>query len=210
MPTLSEIDELLPEGIGDIEEKETLSDITDSMSTEIGVAYSEGEDELDKINAQLKAVDTTSEFFEQEKVRERERRDRDRAQDIRERVVMGDAVEEKDRRWLDRYDARMVAGTPATDNDESVAASTDVQANGEAPSGETIQADTVAFTDQLEALTEESNSPAANIENTSIEDLDSIAADEHDDGEDLDSESADDLSGNIDWNDEDEADGTSN
>ncbi|RYZ75367.1 MAG: SMC-Scp complex subunit ScpB, partial [Proteobacteria bacterium] len=32
LPTLSEIDELLPEGIGEVEEKEKLSDITESLS----------------------------------------------------------------------------------------------------------------------------------------------------------------------------------
>ncbi len=104
LPTLGEIDELLPEGIGDEpEEKETLSDLTDQMSTELTASYSEGEEELNKIAEELKAVDTTSEFFEQEKVRERERKDRERAQDIRERLVLGDAVEDKDKRWLDRY-----------------------------------------------------------------------------------------------------------
>jgi segregation and condensation protein B len=46
LPTLSEIDEILPEGIGEEVEKETLSDLTDRMSTELTSSYSEGEDEL--------------------------------------------------------------------------------------------------------------------------------------------------------------------
>lgn len=133
LPTLSEIDELLPEGIGDVEEKETLSDITDSMSQEITTTYSEGEDELAKINQQLQAVDTTTEFFEQEKVRERERKDRERAQDIRERLVLGDAVEEKDKRWLDRYEAKLHATPVATE----------------------ASAEPAAIVGELEALTEE-------------------------------------------------------
>lgn len=109
LPTLGEIDELLPEGIGEEPEKEKLSDLTDQMSTEVtSSSYSEGEEELQKIADQLKAVDTTSEFFEQEKQRERERRDRERAQDIRERLVMGEAVEDKDKRWLDRYEAKLL------------------------------------------------------------------------------------------------------
>lgn len=114
LPSLSEIDELLPDGIGEVEEdeKETLSDLTDQMSQVVGSTYSEGEDELTKINEQLKAVDTTSEFFEQEKIRERERRDRDRAQDIREKLVLEGAVEDKDRRWLERYEAKLLQPQP--------------------------------------------------------------------------------------------------
>ena len=121
LPTLSEIDELMPEGIGEIEEKESLSDITDKMSNEILGTYSEAEDELSKINEQLLAVDTTSDFFEQEKIRERERRDNERAQDIREKIVMGDDVETKDRRWLDRHEAKLVAASLAAANPEVVA-----------------------------------------------------------------------------------------
>jgi segregation and condensation protein B len=123
LPTLSEIDELLPEGIGEVEEKEKLSDITDELSSEFAGGYSDNEEELGKINETLQAIDTTSEFFEQEKVRERERRDRDRAQDLRERLVLGEVVDSKDQRWLDRYEAKLHAietqaasadGTPTT------------------------------------------------------------------------------------------------
>lgn len=106
LPTLAEIDDLLPEGIGGEEEKETLSDLTSSMSTEITSSYSVGEEELQDISESLKVIDTTSEFFEQEKVRQRVERDRDRAQDIRERITVGEDVEEKDRRWLARYEAK--------------------------------------------------------------------------------------------------------
>jgi segregation and condensation protein B len=127
LPTLSEIEEILPQGIGEVEEKESLSDITDRMSNDITSSYSEGEDELLKINDQLKSIDTTSEFFEQEKIRERERRDRDRAQDIRELIVIGDAVDEKDRRWLDRYESKLLAqeqaaqsGTPTVGGGEDM------------------------------------------------------------------------------------------
>lgn len=109
LPTLSEIDELLPEGIGAEPEKEKLSDITASLSNDFQGGYSDNEDELLKINETLQTIDTTSEFFEQEKQRERDRRDRDRAQDIREKLMLGDEVEEKDKRWLDRYEAKLVA-----------------------------------------------------------------------------------------------------
>lgn len=106
LPTLAEIDDLLPEGIGGEEEKETLSDLTSAMANEISSSYSVGEEELQDISESLKVIDTTSEFFEQEKVRQRVERDRDRAQDIRERITVGEDVEEKDRRWLARYEAK--------------------------------------------------------------------------------------------------------
>ena len=109
LPTLSEIDELLPEGIGAEPEKEKLSDITEALSNDFQGGYSDSEDELMKINETLQTIDTTSEFFEQEKQRERDRRDRDRAQDIREKLMLGDEVDEKDKRWLDRYEAKLVA-----------------------------------------------------------------------------------------------------
>ena len=115
LPTLSEIDELLPEGIGDEEEveKPKLADLTDSMSTAIGSSYSEGEDELMKINESLAAVDTTSEFFEQEKIRQREKRDAERAANIREALAVGEAVDKKDERWLARYEAKLNAPAAA-------------------------------------------------------------------------------------------------
>lgn len=106
LPTLAEIDQLLPEGIGDEEEKETLSSVTDAMANQIGSSYSEGEDELMDISESLKVIDTTSEFFEQEKVRQRVERDLQKAQDIRDRITFGDEVEDKDRRWLARYEAK--------------------------------------------------------------------------------------------------------
>lgn len=187
LPSLSEIDALLPEGIGEPEEeKETLSDLTDRMSTELTSTYSEGEDELLKINEQLQAVDTTSEFFEQEKVREKERRDRERAQDIRERLVLGEQVEEKDRRWLDRYEAALERAenpqvAPAAEGEAAAAAGADEPA----PLG-----------DALEALTAEADEAKL----ASGEDADE-AADELLLGDEAD---LDDLSANADWDDDHE------
>ncbi|MBL7689934.1 MAG: SMC-Scp complex subunit ScpB [Bdellovibrionaceae bacterium] len=113
LPTLAEIDELLPEGIGEVEEKETLADLTGAMSTELKSSYTEGEEELNTIAESLKVIDTTSEFFEQEKVRQRIERDRERAQDIRERITVGEDVDDKDRRWLSRYEAKEEAAAQA-------------------------------------------------------------------------------------------------
>ena len=201
LPTLSEIDELLPEGIGEVEEKETLSDITDSMGTEITSTYSEAEDELSKINESLQQVDTTSEFFEQEKVRERERRDRERAQDIREKLVVGESVEEKDRRWLDRYDAKLLASTEAAMaaplEGEAAAASENLSPDGEAPfiAAEAEGEESNEISGQLESLTEESAS-AATAE--SDDDLDGDA--ENEDVSWMDEAvDEDDLTGNNDW-----------
>ena len=201
LPTLSEIDEILPEGIGDVEEKETLSDLTDRMSTSIGSTYSEGEDELEKINEQLQQVDTTSEFFEQEKVRERERRDRERAQDIREKLVLGDSVEEKDRRWLDRYEAKLASGTQASEAaaavDETVQVNHAPEAN--TPLEPALQDEPGQITEDLETLTAESTPMAAADEADDLEAEDASWMKESDD--------SDDLIGNEDWNEDDESTG---
>lgn len=105
LPTLAEIDDLIPEGIGGEETKlETLSDLTDRLSEDVKVTYSEGEEELTKISEQLSAITTSSDFFEQEKIRQKEKRDMDRATDLREALTVGEAVEDKDLKWLQRYD----------------------------------------------------------------------------------------------------------
>lgn len=104
LPSLHEIDQLIPEGIGDVEEKETLSDLTGQLSQAVGATYSEAEDELLKITDELTNISTSSEFFEDEKRRQREKRDQERAQDIREALAVGEAVDEKDKKWLERYE----------------------------------------------------------------------------------------------------------
>ncbi|HMN69498.1 MAG TPA: SMC-Scp complex subunit ScpB, partial [Bdellovibrionales bacterium] len=110
LPSLHEIDQLIPEGIGETEEKETLSDLTGQLSTEVtDKSYSVGEEELLKITDELSTITTSSDFFEQEKQRMREKRDADRAQDIRERITIEEQVDEKDRRWLERYEAGKMA-----------------------------------------------------------------------------------------------------
>ncbi|MBS1971962.1 MAG: SMC-Scp complex subunit ScpB [Bdellovibrionales bacterium] len=115
LPTLSQIDELLPEGIGEEEEKEkqTLSTITDSMGEAIGTSYSQGEDELTKITEQLEEITTSSDFFEKEKQRQREKRDQEKAQNIREALAMDEAVPTRDVNWLKRYDEALAAGQSA-------------------------------------------------------------------------------------------------
>lgn len=107
LPSLEEIDQLIPEGMGDDVEKETLSDITATMSEETGTSYSQGEDELLKISSELDEISTSSEFFEKEKQRMKDQQNLERAQNIREALTVGETVEPKELRWLERYEAEM-------------------------------------------------------------------------------------------------------
>lgn len=104
LPSLHEIDQLIPEGIGEEEEKETLGDLTEGLSQEVGASYSEGEDELMKISNQLDQITTTSDFFEQEKERQKLARDKERARDIRDAIALGEEVPTKDLKWLERFE----------------------------------------------------------------------------------------------------------
>jgi segregation and condensation protein B len=105
LPTLSQIDELLPEGIGDeADEKPRLHDITDGLSQQIGSTYSESEEELNKITGQLEEIQTTTDFFEQEKQRQKEQREAEKAQNIRDAMAVGEKVSSRDVSWLKRYE----------------------------------------------------------------------------------------------------------
>ncbi len=109
LPTLSEIDELIPEGIGDEEpeQRQKLSDITGDLSREVTGNYSEGEEDLLKITDQLQQINISSDFFEQEKIRQREKREFEKAQNIREALTVGESVDSKDQKWLARYEAKL-------------------------------------------------------------------------------------------------------
>lgn len=121
LPTLSQIDELLPEGIGAEEEKkETLSDITDNMAQVITSTYSDGEEDLEKIQSALSSVDTTTAFFEEEKKRIKAEENREKAQNIREALSVGESVDKKDIKWLAKYDAEMAAAVAAVSMTEVV------------------------------------------------------------------------------------------
>lgn len=120
LPTLSQIDELLPEGIGSEEEKkETLSDITDSMAQAIVTTYSDGEEELEKIQGALQNVDTTTAFFEEEKKRIKMEENRVRAQDIREALAIGESVDDKDLKWLAKFEAETAVASVTTITDQN-------------------------------------------------------------------------------------------
>lgn len=118
LPSISQIDELLPEGIGDeAPEKPTLSQITDSMSQQAGTSYSEGEEELNKITTALEDISASSEFFEQEKLRQKQKREAERAQSIREAIMVGEEVSNRDKNWLARYDEAQMLGQKMADFD---------------------------------------------------------------------------------------------
>lgn len=115
LPTLSQIDELLPEGIGEeVEEKQTLSMVSDSLAENSKVSsYSQGEEELGLIEDQLTAISTSSEFFEQEKLRQKMKRDEEKAQNIREAITVGETVPKKDINWLKKYEEQLLQATTA-------------------------------------------------------------------------------------------------
>jgi segregation and condensation protein B len=106
LPSLSQIDELIPDGIGEIEEeKKTLKDLTPELSIDSALTtYSDGESELLKISDQLSGINTSSDFFEKEKARQKRKREEERAQDIREAMMLGQDVEDKDVKWLKRFE----------------------------------------------------------------------------------------------------------
>lgn len=122
LPTLKEMEELLPEGIGAEEEKETLSDLTGKLSEQYEGNYSVAEDELGKITEQLAGITTNTEFFEEEKRKQKEKQERDKAEALQEAVALGDEVDPKDLKWLERYEAKMAAALEA---DEVAASDSD-------------------------------------------------------------------------------------
>lgn len=158
LPSISQIDELLPEGIGDeAPEKPTLSQLTDSMSQQIGSTYSEGEEELHKITNALEEIATSSDFFEQEKLRQKQKREAERAQSIREAIMVGEEVSNRDKNWLSRYDEAQMLGQKMADFDadaDTAQASTDA-----APATEVEQSpeESTSFSDDEPLFDHESN-----------------------------------------------------
>jgi segregation and condensation protein B len=121
LPSPSEIDDLIPEGIGEPEvQNRNLGALTASLSVDSGTNYSQGEDELLKISEELSAIDTTTEFFEQEKLRQKLERDSQRAQDIRETMLVGQHVESRDLKWLERFEKERQVAAVAGSLDPAV------------------------------------------------------------------------------------------
>lgn len=123
LPTLKEMEELLPEGIGEEEEKETLSDLTGKLSENYDGNYSVAEDELGKITEQLAGITTNTEFFEEEKRKQKEKQERERAEALQEALALGEEVDPKDAKWLERYEAKLAAELEQAEAQASVAES---------------------------------------------------------------------------------------
>lgn len=118
LPTLSQIDELLPEGVTEDDEikNSKLSSITDSLSQNVQTgAYSQGEDDLLVITEQLEGIATSSDFFEQEKLRQKQKKDQEKAQNIREALELEESVPQRDINWLKRYDEALQVGQSVTE-----------------------------------------------------------------------------------------------
>jgi segregation and condensation protein B len=155
LPTLSQIDELLPEGMTEEEAKPTLGQVADGLAQGIGSSYSEGEEELMKITDQLGGINTSSEFFEQEKLRQQQKRDAEKAQNIRDAMMMGEEVPTRDRNWLTKYDEALASGNLDQFNSAdkpapaaSIESASEVQMDLEAAQmEEEFSADTVADSD---------------------------------------------------------------
>ena len=64
-----------------------------------------------KIQEQLEDIATSSNFFEEEKRRQAEKRDQERAQNIRDALAFGEPVSTRDQNWLTKYDEALAAGT---------------------------------------------------------------------------------------------------
>lgn len=153
LPSLGEIDQLLPDGIGEeIEERETLSDVTAEMSQEVMSTYSEGEEELLDITSKLGAITTSSEFFEQEKVRQKQKRDREKAEDIREAVAMGELVEAKDVRWLEKYELSLNAPPPVVQTAEAATVTSAEMSADVSTDSSNFQASSGAVTTDIESV----------------------------------------------------------
>lgn len=155
LPSVSQIDELLPEGIGDEAEieKPKLADVTESMAESVStVSYSTGEDELQKIQDQLEQISTSSDFFEQEKLRQKQQRDKEKAQNIRDALAVGETVPTRDLNWLKKYDEALAAG----ENPSQAVANEDSSSGaGAEVAGPVMNANEVGAMETAEGLFEE-------------------------------------------------------
>lgn len=121
LPSLSEIDELIPQGIDSVEgEKLSINQLAEKLGDSAISNYSVGEEELLEISDELTKITATTDFFEEEKRRQREKRDRERAEDIKQALAFGEDVSTADVKWLKKYEASLVATTVAVVSVESV------------------------------------------------------------------------------------------
>jgi len=143
LPTLSQIDELLPEGINEDDEikNSKLSSISDTMSQQVtDAAYSDGEEDLMKITEQLGEITTSSDFFEQEKQRQKEKKEFEKAQNIREALEVNEHVSTRDLNWLKKYDEALASGRKTVD-EKPIVAKAEATGDGSAGLGVEMAAD---------------------------------------------------------------------
>ncbi|MBX3039829.1 MAG: SMC-Scp complex subunit ScpB [Bdellovibrionaceae bacterium] len=169
LPTLSQIDELLPEGIGEEDEKkQSLSEVTDNMSQDVALgSYSAGEEELEKIQSQLEQISVSSDFFEQEKRRQREQKDKDRAQNIRDALAVDEEVPTRDLNWLKKYDEAIAAGTTLVTLEEAArAARLEAMKKPAAEKGDGVGGAEESVDESVEASSVEESAEASGEETT--------------------------------------------
>lgn len=175
LPTLSEIDELLPDGIGqdDDEQVITLGELADSLAEQTKDTYSEGEEDLIKITEKIQSINTSSEFFEKEKERMRAERDRERARDLREALELGEDVDDKDLKWLSRYELiqqeKQQAAEAAAQVTEQAAEHSDV--HSEPQQVESLESVAEGIKESSEEREEALQTVSMNIEEATEEDV---------------------------------------
>ncbi len=141
LPSLEEIDQLIPEGIGGEEEDtKTLDILTGELSLDYGARDAEAEEEFSKITDRLSEISTSSEYFEKEKERLRLQKEKDKADDIRERIIMGQSVEEREINWLKKFEDRLAALEQGEVAPAEVEAQASEEAEAVAPAAETAEA----------------------------------------------------------------------
>ena len=107
------------------EEEQTLSQLTGKLSENSEDSYSVSEEEHDKIVGELSVISTSTEFFEEEKKREKDRKEQEKAENIREALMVGEEVSTRDQNWLVRYDEKIKA-LENTDDIDAVKDESDV------------------------------------------------------------------------------------
>lgn len=111
LPSLAHIDDLMPQGIGLEEDKNTkLADLTDQLSEQAAAEFSVAEEELTEIVEELSEITTTTEFFEREKEEMKKRKLIEKAQSLREALLVGEEISTRDRNWLMKYDEAQMEG----------------------------------------------------------------------------------------------------
>ena len=109
LPSLSEIEELLPEDVAGKEEL-SLEDVADSQTEEFLETYSAEERELEDVTETIRSIKTTTDFFETEKQEKK-------AQSLLKALEEGKSLSIRDLNWLENYQKKLI-GETETDLEE--------------------------------------------------------------------------------------------